>query len=108
MSHFGNKWMSKIEKRSLTASIDNRKYKKFTREVFDRMWDSYNYSMREFIGVLTYEIDQGSIYNIVNDVFSAVISIAPEEEIEHVAYLVIFVLCFCTPDKAPIVCLFLI
>jgi len=27
-------------------SIDKQKYKKFTKEVFDRMWDSYNYSMR--------------------------------------------------------------
>ena len=44
---------------------------------------------------------------MVNDVFISVISIAPEEDIENVAYLVVFILCFCTPDKAPIICLYL-
>lgn len=46
MSPMGNKWMGRIEKRALTGSIDNRKHKKFTREVYGRMWDAYNYSLR--------------------------------------------------------------
>lgn len=32
----------------------------------------------------------------------------PEEDLESVAYLAIFMLCFCTPDKAPFLCLFLL
>lgn len=64
--------------------------------------------MREFVGMLTFEFDQDQIYQMVNDVFISVISIAPEEDIENVAYLVVFILCFCTPDKAPIICLYLL
>lgn len=38
----------------------------------------------------------------------AVISVVPEEDVENIAYLAIFMLCFTTSDKAPILCLFLI
>ena len=92
----------------MSASLDNRKYKKFTREVFDKMWDSYNYSLREFIGILTFGFDQGEIFKVVSEVFASVISMVPEEDIESIAYLVIFLLCFCSPDKVPFICLNLI
>jgi hypothetical protein len=54
MSTIGTKWIKKIEKRTGGVLIDDRKHKKFTREVFDRMWNSYNYTVREFIGMLIF------------------------------------------------------
>lgn len=108
MSPMGTKWLSRIEKRPLAASIDDRKHKKFTREVFGRMWNSYNYSLREFVGFLTFELDQDAMYQSVNAVVSAVVSIVPEEDLENVAYLAVFILCFCSPDKAPFLCLYLL
>jgi hypothetical protein len=72
------------------------------------MWDSYNYSLREFIGMLTADLDQDEIYRNVNDVVATVVSTVPEEDLESVAYLAIFLLCFCSPDKAPFICLHLL
>ena len=37
---------------------DNKKGGLFTREMFNRMWDSYNYSLRELIGLLTFTSSQ--------------------------------------------------
>jgi hypothetical protein len=109
MSPLGNKWMSRIEKRALTGSIDNRKHKKFTREVFDRMWDAYNYSLRELVGKLTFDLeDKGEVYRCVSDVVATVVSTMPEEDLECVAYLAVFMLCFSSPDKAPFLCLYLL
>lgn len=42
------------------------------------------------------------------DVYMTVISAVPEEDMESIAYLIIFLLCFCSPDKVPIICLYLI
>lgn len=41
------------------------------------MWDSYNYSLREFIGMLTADLDQDEIYRNVNDVVATVVSTVP-------------------------------
>lgn len=72
------------------------------------MWDSYNYTVREFIGILIYELDQQDVYKVVYDVFAIVISACPEEDIEGMAYLIIFLLCFCSADKVPMICFYLI
>ena len=72
------------------------------------MWDSYNYTVREFIGILIYVLDQQDVYKVVYDVFAIVISACPEEDIEGMAYLIIFLLCFCSADKVPMICFYLI
>ena len=72
------------------------------------MWDSYNYSVREFVGILTYEINQGEVFHAVSSVIKSVLGVYPKADLESVAYLAIFILCFCPADKAVLVCLFLI
>lgn len=42
------------------------------------MWDSYNYSMREFVGLLTFERPQEEVYATVNLVLKAVLGSFPK------------------------------
>lgn len=33
------------------------------------MWDAYNFSMREFIGILTFEKSQKDVFKLINEVY---------------------------------------
>lgn len=46
MSEVGSKWMKKVAKMPSNQRLDDAKHKKFTREVYNQIWDSYNYSLR--------------------------------------------------------------
>jgi hypothetical protein len=46
MSDIGNKWLKKIVKRPPNYAIGDKKLKKLTKEMFDRMWNAYNYTVR--------------------------------------------------------------
>ena len=72
------------------------------------MWDSYNYSTREFIGMITYERPQEEIFINTSSVVKSVLGVYPKADLESVAYMAIFMLCFCPADKAILLCLFLI
>jgi predicted dithiol-disulfide oxidoreductase (DUF899 family) len=58
MSQVGDKWLKRVEKNTAFLPSESRKASEFKKEVFGRMWDSYNYSLREFIGILTFELSQ--------------------------------------------------
>lgn len=45
------------------------------------------------------------MYITVNSVVKAVLGVYPQESLEPVAYLSIFLLCFCPADKAILICL---
>jgi len=49
--------------------------------MFNMMWDSYNYSMREFIGLLTFNSSQEDIYSLVVTVFNNMQNVFPNENI---------------------------
>ena len=57
---------------------------------------------------MTFDFEQEGIYKVVSDVFTIVISACPDEDFESIAYLVMFMLCFCSADKASLICLYLI
>lgn len=63
--------------------------------------------MREFIGLMTFDYDEAGVYKIINDVYSAVIAMLPQESIQNVMYLIVFLLCFCSQDKTVILVLYL-
>lgn len=46
MSIVGDKWAKKIERTHAYLAEDSRKAGEFKKDVFGKMWDSYNYSMR--------------------------------------------------------------
>ena len=52
------------------------------------------------VGILTQKYEEVSIYNMVYNVFSAVISASPATSLSKIIYLIIFVLCFCSADQA--------
>ena len=108
MSIVGEKWVKKVERNVAYLPGESKKASEFKKEVFKHMWDSYNYSFREFVGLLTYEKPQGEIYNAVSSVIKSVLGVYPKADLESVAYLAMFTLCFCPADKAILVCLFLI
>ena len=45
------------------------------------MWDSYNYSMREFVGMLTFQKPQEEIYMDVSSVVKAVLGVYPKADL---------------------------
>jgi hypothetical protein len=45
------------------------------------MWDSYNYSMREFIGLLIFKSSQEDIYGLTVTVFNNIQNIFPKENV---------------------------
>lgn len=95
MSSLGEKWIKKVEKSYQLPKSQNKKNSIFTRELFNLMWDSYNYSLREFIGLLTFNSSQEDIYGLTVTVFNNMQNAFPKENVQTLAYLSIFLLCFC-------------
>lgn len=60
------------------------------------------------MGVLTFQYEQEGVYNMVYNVYTTVISAASGQTLPQVIYLIIFILCFCSSDKAVLLVLFLI
>lgn len=52
-SPIASKWLKKLESPTHPPHSRSRA-KVLTKEQFARMWDSYNYSLREFVGMLTF------------------------------------------------------
>ena len=77
MSVLGEKWLKKIQNSNELPKTQFKKSSIFNREMFNMMWDSYNYSMREFIGLLTFNSSQEDVYGQVVDVFSNMQSVFP-------------------------------
>lgn len=80
MSDVAKKWLKKIQGKGDVVEreeIDDRKYKKFNKEVFLQMWDSYNYSLRELIGILTFTANQDAIFKSIAEVVRVVVSVKP-------------------------------
>ena len=46
MSNVAQKWIKKMDKDYAFLSGDSKRAKEFKKDVFGRMWDSYNFSMR--------------------------------------------------------------
>lgn len=46
-----------------------KQHKKFTMETFNQLWDAYNFSIREFIGILTFTMPQSEVYGLVNTTY---------------------------------------
>ena len=80
----------------------------FTKETFSQLWRAYNYELRELVGLLTQKYEEVSIYNMVYNVYTAVISASPATSLSKIIYLIIFVLCFCSPDQAAVIVINLI
>lgn len=64
--------------------------------------------MRELIGILTFKIQQTGVYEVVSLVYATVISAAPQFNISQIIHLVVYILCFCSYDKAPFIVLSLL
>ena len=64
--------------------------------------------MREFIGLMTFDYDDTGVYRIINEVYSTVIAMNPQQSIQNIIYLIVFLLCHCTPDKTIILTLYLL
>ena len=45
------------------------------------MWDSYNYSVREFVGILTYDMPQGDVFHAVSSVIKSVLGVYPKADL---------------------------
>ena len=58
--------------------------------------------------MLTQKYEEVSIYNMVYNVYTAIVSVSPATSLSKVVYLIIFVLCFCSPDQAALVVINLI
>lgn len=78
MSIVGDKWAKKIERTHAYLAEDSRKAGEFKKDVFGKMWDSYNYSMRQFVGLLTFEKSQEEVYASVNLVVKTVLGSFPK------------------------------
>ena len=68
-----------------------------TREDFVEMWDSYCYSLREFIGLMTHHNDPEQIYLLLNQVCNSVFAHTSAADPTAVCYLGLFLLCFLPP-----------
>ena len=77
MSVLGEKWLKKIQNSNELPKSQFKKSSIFNREMFNMMWDSYIYSMREFIGLLTFSSSQEDVYGLVVNVFSNMQSVFP-------------------------------
>lgn len=108
MSDTGKKWIKKITSKPSIFGTDTSQHKTLSRQVFSQLWGSYSYQLRELIGHLTYRYQQDGVYNVVYGVYTTVISSIPHYKLGQIIYLVVFVLCFCSPDKAPFIVLYLI
>jgi hypothetical protein len=60
------------------------------------------------VGLLTSRFEQDGVYEVVYNVYATVISAAPQFALAQVIHLVVFVLCFCSSDKAPFIVLYLL
>lgn len=58
--------------------------------------------------MLTFKYEQSGIYDVVYTVYTTVISASSKHSIAQIIYLIIFVLCFCSSDKAAIIILYLL
>lgn len=100
-SEIGLKWHKKvpeIPEENLSLSISKKGYRKFTVEIFNEVWDSYNYSLREFIGLMTYNMNQNEVYKMIEKVYEELFEKGVEEKLENIIFVIVMVLCFASPD----------
>ena len=108
MSTIGSQWSKRTVRKSVEPRQVSIKSNLFTRETFSQLWKAYSYELRELVGLLTQKYQEVSIYNMVYNVFTAVISASPATSLSKIVYLIIFVLCFCEPHEAALVVIELI
>lgn len=71
----------------------------FSEEMFSELWNSYNYSLREFIGSIIFERKQNDIHKLMYGALQDLGS-RMEVRLQTTAYLLVFLLCFCNAEEA--------
>jgi hypothetical protein len=108
MSTIGQEWMKKIEQKEIKSRTNSNKNHLFTKDTFEQIWRSYSFELRELVGRLTYQYEQDSLYSMVYGVFTAVIGSSPPISLSKVIYLIMFLLCFCSPESATLLAIYLV
>jgi hypothetical protein len=69
-STIGKKWLEKIPLKKSGFSFGVKEHRKFTMEMFNQLWNAYNFSLRELIGLMTFNLIPKEVFNIVNGVYN--------------------------------------
>jgi hypothetical protein len=108
MSDTGKKWMKKIIIKPSTSGTTTAQHSLLSKEYFEGLWGTYSFELRELVGILTFKKQQAEFYDNIKAVLKTVISASPQFQASQIIHLIVFVLCFCSADKAPFIVLSLL
>lgn len=102
-SEIGEKWAKRISVQSegdrSPTRIESRREVVFSEEMFGELWNSFNYSLREFIGSIIFERKQNEIYRLLYNTLQE-LGRRLEVRLQTTSYLLVWLLCFCNSEEA--------
>lgn len=110
-SKLSQEWMKKINKERLNfqdiineyeemkfkSNSNTIQFKSQSKKLCEELFSTYHYSMRQFIGKMTEEIRNETIYQSVSNVMLALFAYLKEMPYApELIYFVVYLLCFCS------------